>query len=194
MFISDIKCSSNALPSICRSLASMIIKQASNMSLTGPEYMWIMSSVVLCKSLHLSHLMIHRDPDSIFLATYSSGNERKMNPYDNPNRRRMDFFTGTLGQFSLSIRLITMSVSLSFFFLSSFVQWCDSRYSSIFFDLSISIAFVHPCRCGLGSLWSIYWSDSPSSLFSDYSFGYNQRVEYESHYSSTLFISWSTCL
>jgi len=29
-------------------MASIIVKQASNISLTGPEYMWIMSSIVLC--------------------------------------------------------------------------------------------------------------------------------------------------
>ena len=33
----------------CRTLASIIVRQASNMSLTGPEYMWIMSSIVLCQ-------------------------------------------------------------------------------------------------------------------------------------------------
>jgi hypothetical protein len=33
-----------------RTLASIIVKQASNISLTGPEYMWIMSSIVLCNS------------------------------------------------------------------------------------------------------------------------------------------------
>jgi hypothetical protein len=38
----------------------------------------------------------------IFLATYSSGNEPKISPYDNPNRRKMDFFTGTLGLFVFS--------------------------------------------------------------------------------------------
>lgn len=32
-----------------RTLASSIVKQASTMSLTGAEYMWIMSSIVLCK-------------------------------------------------------------------------------------------------------------------------------------------------
>ncbi|CAF4448524.1 unnamed protein product [Rotaria sp. Silwood2] len=57
-------------------MASLIVKQANNMSLVGPEYMWIMSSIVL--------------------STYSSGNEAKMNPYDNPNRRKMNFFSGTL--------------------------------------------------------------------------------------------------
>ncbi|CAF3686685.1 unnamed protein product [Rotaria socialis] len=57
-------------------MASLVVKQASNMSLTGPEYMWIMSSIVL--------------------STYSSGNEPKMSPYDNPNRRKMKFFAGTL--------------------------------------------------------------------------------------------------
>ena len=40
-----------------RTLASIIVKQASNMSLTGMEYMWIMSSVVLCKSNQ-----VDRDP------------------------------------------------------------------------------------------------------------------------------------
>lgn len=34
---------------LIRTLASLIVKQASNMSLTGPEYMWIMSSIVLRK-------------------------------------------------------------------------------------------------------------------------------------------------
>ncbi|CAF0764536.1 unnamed protein product [Rotaria sordida] len=57
-------------------LASAIVKQASNISLTGAEYMWIMSSIVL--------------------STYSSGAEPKMNPYDKPNRRKIDFYTGTL--------------------------------------------------------------------------------------------------
>lgn len=33
-----------------RTLASLIVKQASAMGLTGGEYMWIMSSIVLCKS------------------------------------------------------------------------------------------------------------------------------------------------
>ncbi|CAF1490209.1 unnamed protein product [Adineta steineri] len=61
-------------------IASIIVKQASNMSLTGPEYMWIMSSIVL--------------------STYSSGSEPKMNPYNNFNRRKMDFFTGTLALYS----------------------------------------------------------------------------------------------
>ncbi|CAF3472053.1 unnamed protein product [Rotaria sp. Silwood1] len=59
-----------------KTIASLIVKQANNISLTGPEYMWIMSSVVL--------------------STYSSGNEAKINPYDSPNRRKINFFTGTL--------------------------------------------------------------------------------------------------
>jgi hypothetical protein len=76
-------------------LASNIVKQASNMSLTGPEYMWIMSSIVLCNFQlpFFIKLLIY------FLATYSSGNEPKMSPYDNPNRRKMEFFAGTLGLF-----------------------------------------------------------------------------------------------
>ncbi|CAF4269283.1 unnamed protein product [Rotaria socialis] len=61
-------------------LASLIVKQASNMSLTGAEYMWIMSSIVL--------------------STYSSGTEPKMNPFDNPNRRKIDFFAGTLALYN----------------------------------------------------------------------------------------------
>jgi hypothetical protein len=81
-------------------MASIIVKQASNMSLTGPEYMWIMSSIVLC---NLQKIFFIKILIWFFLATYSSGNEPKMSPYDNPNRRKMDFFVGTLG--------------LSFFFL-----------------------------------------------------------------------------
>ncbi|CAF1176648.1 unnamed protein product [Adineta ricciae] len=63
------------------SLASLIVKQANNMSLMGSEYMWIMSSIVL--------------------STYSSGGtEPKMSPYDNPNRRKMDFYAGTLALYN----------------------------------------------------------------------------------------------
>ncbi|CAF4634716.1 unnamed protein product [Rotaria sp. Silwood1] len=61
-------------------LASLIVKQASNMSLTGAEYMWIMSSIVL--------------------STYSSGAEPKMNPYDSPNRRKIEFYAGTLALYN----------------------------------------------------------------------------------------------
>ncbi|CAF1356498.1 unnamed protein product [Rotaria sordida] len=57
-------------------MASLVVKQANNMSLIGPEYMWIMSSIVL--------------------STYSSDDEAKMNPYASPNRRKMNFFVGTL--------------------------------------------------------------------------------------------------
>lgn len=76
-------------------MASIIVKQASNMSLTGPEYMWIMSSIVLC-NLQETFLDLFLFLE-YFLATYSSGNEPKISPYDNPNRRKMDFFSGTLG-------------------------------------------------------------------------------------------------
>jgi hypothetical protein len=34
---------------LIRTLASLIVKQANTMSLTNAEYMWIMSSIVLCK-------------------------------------------------------------------------------------------------------------------------------------------------
>jgi hypothetical protein len=33
----------------------------------------------------------------MFIATYNSGTEPKMNPYDNPNRRKIDFYAGTIG-------------------------------------------------------------------------------------------------
>jgi len=33
---------------LIRTLASIIVKQANNLTLTGPEYMWIMSTIVLC--------------------------------------------------------------------------------------------------------------------------------------------------
>ncbi|CAF0799231.1 unnamed protein product [Adineta ricciae] len=65
-------------------LASIIVKQANNISLTGPEYMWIMSSIVL--------------------STYSSGNEPRLSPYDNPNRRKMDFSAGTLALYNDATR------------------------------------------------------------------------------------------
>jgi len=81
---------------LIRTLASSIVKQASNMSLTGAEYMWIMSSVVLCKFEKKKQLFVF----GYVLATYSSETEPKMNPYDNPNRRKIDFYTGTLGLLS----------------------------------------------------------------------------------------------
>ncbi len=67
------------------------------MSLTGPEYMWIMSSIVLCnyKKQNFNNFFFES-----FLATYSSGSEAKISPYDNPNRRKMEFFAGTLALYN----------------------------------------------------------------------------------------------
>lgn len=79
---------------ICRTLASLIVKQANIMGLTGGEYMWIMSSIVLCKCM-MNRLIEH--VSVCCLATYSSEAEPKMNPYDNPNRRKIEFLPGTLG-------------------------------------------------------------------------------------------------
>jgi hypothetical protein len=112
----------------CRTLASIIVKQASNMSLTGAEYMWIMSSVVLCKlspstddtPMELDEMCVCDVP-----ATYSSGSEPKMNPYDNPNRRKMDFLAGTLGQSVDTVRLCDES------FVCLFARFVSALYNDV---------------------------------------------------------------
>jgi hypothetical protein len=83
------------------------------MSLTGAEYMWIMSSIVLCK--FEGKTIIPHFGCLFFLATYSSEAEPKMSPYDNPNRRKIDLYTGTLG---LLLILVFFKIILSFFFHS----------------------------------------------------------------------------
>ena len=93
----NLRSSSMNVDSLNRTLASIIVRQASNMSLTGAEYMWIMSSLVLCE-FEIVKVRLIRASLLAFSATYSSGIEPKMSPYDNPNRRKMEFYTGTLGE------------------------------------------------------------------------------------------------
>lgn len=117
----------------CRTEALMISKLASNLSLNGPEYMWIFSSVVLCKFNFLFSILKPFQQETwvrsscSITATYSNSGKPKISPYDNPNRRKMDFLSGTLGLFTNSIEFFVeqkLSLLLILFFCS-FVQRRD---------------------------------------------------------------------
>ncbi|CAF1262866.1 unnamed protein product [Didymodactylos carnosus] len=61
-------------------VAALILKVAKELSLTGEEYMWIMTSIVL--------------------STYTSEDNHKLSPYESPNTRRMEFIPGMLALYN----------------------------------------------------------------------------------------------